>query len=269
MMHTHTSLFAAVLLAIASASASATTTIDQSVAMAGSLQGDSAGFPVTITKPGHYLLTGNLVVPQGVNAIVIQAEGVTLDLGGHTVSSDADCRQNTDTRTVNCLNVRPIYDDLIRKSSSGVLLESDGAVVRNGVVRGFRGHGVYVSASNVRVDDVRAISNQHYGIYLGSPILHARVSDSAAFLNGSDGIYGSGAMIERTNASNNGGSGVRGWAIVVVDSTITYNGQHGLEGYPTAGLVAVRGSLVFSNKPINLGPATQSLGGNHRGDIAF
>nr|MCU0968923.1 hypothetical protein [Rubrivivax sp.] len=57
--------------------------IDHSAALAGGVTpGDSAGYPVTITQPGHYVLTSNLTVPLGMGGIVVDAPNVTLDLNG-------------------------------------------------------------------------------------------------------------------------------------------------------------------------------------------
>lgn len=62
------------------------TLIDQAKALAGNVTpGDTAGFPVTISRPGSYRLSSNLTVPPGVNAVLISASGVTLDLNGFTV----------------------------------------------------------------------------------------------------------------------------------------------------------------------------------------
>ena len=46
--------------------------------------GDLAGPPYVIDKPGHYILTKDITAKR--TAIKVEAEGVTLDLGGHTVT---------------------------------------------------------------------------------------------------------------------------------------------------------------------------------------
>jgi hypothetical protein len=58
--------------------------IDQPHALAGNITpGDAPGFPVTISEPGNYRLTGNLTVPDAnTTAIDIKADDVTLDLKG-------------------------------------------------------------------------------------------------------------------------------------------------------------------------------------------
>ena len=60
--------------------------IDQNRALAGNVTpGDTPGFPITISQPGSYRLSGNLSVPSGQNAIVIAAQNVTLDLNGFNI----------------------------------------------------------------------------------------------------------------------------------------------------------------------------------------
>src|SRR5436305_10093862 len=56
------------------------TLINQSTVMA------AGGFPYSITQPGSYKLTGNLVVPSLLNGILISASDVTLDLNGFTIT---------------------------------------------------------------------------------------------------------------------------------------------------------------------------------------
>lgn len=58
--------------------------VNQSTVMA------SGGFPYTISQPGSYKLSGNLVAPAGVNGIRVAASNVTLDLNGFTLSGPPD-----------------------------------------------------------------------------------------------------------------------------------------------------------------------------------
>jgi len=46
--------------------------------------GGAAGPPYAISEPGHYILTKDITAKR--TAILVEAEGVTLDLGGHTVT---------------------------------------------------------------------------------------------------------------------------------------------------------------------------------------
>jgi hypothetical protein len=61
--------------------------IDQNRALAGGVTaGDAPGFPVSITQPGSYRLSGNLNVPSGTSGIVIEADYVTIDLNGFRIA---------------------------------------------------------------------------------------------------------------------------------------------------------------------------------------
>jgi parallel beta-helix repeat protein len=78
--------------------------IDQTRVLAGNVTpGDAPGFPVTISLPGSYKLSGNLTVPAGTDAIVIQSDNVSLDLNGFGIAgaeSSADFAGITDQGTV-------------------------------------------------------------------------------------------------------------------------------------------------------------------------
>ena len=67
--------------------------IDQTKALNGGVTAnDTAGFPVTLSQPGHYRLTGNLTVSDPMaQAIYITAPNVTLDLNGFTIQGPNKC----------------------------------------------------------------------------------------------------------------------------------------------------------------------------------
>src|SRR5215472_5508177 len=50
----------------------------------------TGGFPFTITQPGSYILTGNIVVSLG-GGIEIASDNVTIDLNGFTISGPVRC----------------------------------------------------------------------------------------------------------------------------------------------------------------------------------
>ena len=83
---------------------------------------------ILIDKPGHYVLTSDLSVSSG-TGIVIDADDVTLDLGGHTLS----CRRGHTIR----------------------VLEGNKIVIRNGFVSD--GEGIFAAGTAaLRVEDVDA-----------------------------------------------------------------------------------------------------------------
>jgi hypothetical protein len=59
----------------------------------------AAGGTYTITQPGSYKLSGNLVAPAGKQAIVIAANSVTLDLSGFSVT----CSLTQPTSNFSCI----------------------------------------------------------------------------------------------------------------------------------------------------------------------
>ncbi|MCK7510597.1 MAG: hypothetical protein MZV70_45425 [Desulfobacterales bacterium] len=66
--------------------------INQARALAGGITlGDTPGFPVAITQPGGYRLTGNLEIGAGVTAIEIAARDVTIDLHGFAILGPTSC----------------------------------------------------------------------------------------------------------------------------------------------------------------------------------
>src|SRR5271166_431225 len=67
--------------------------IDQNRALAGSVTpGDTPGFPVTITLPGAYRLSGNLTVPDAnTNGILVMADNVFIDLNGFSIVGPTVC----------------------------------------------------------------------------------------------------------------------------------------------------------------------------------
>ncbi len=60
--------------------------INQSTVAASGGNRATNGFPYIINQPGSYQLTGNLLVPAGVNGIGFAASNVTLDLNGFTIT---------------------------------------------------------------------------------------------------------------------------------------------------------------------------------------
>lgn len=99
--------------------------IDQNKALAGNVTpGDAAGFPVTLSRPGSYRLSGNLTAPAGVHGFVIASPGVTLDLNGFTLAS------NGPDGTVFPYGVTD-------GSTAGNLINQPRAQIRNGHIAGF------------------------------------------------------------------------------------------------------------------------------------
>lgn len=113
----------------------------------GCFSGDGAGFPVTISKPGSYRLTGNLTAdPQQLSAIEITSSEVQLDLNGFAVLDGAV--------------MRAIWSTESRVS------------VLNGTISGSFGSGIVLEGTLSRVEGVVVdISGVNQAILLGDRCL--------------------------------------------------------------------------------------------------
>lgn len=151
--------------------------------------GDAAGYPVTITLPGSYRLTGDLDLrgepsPANVTAIRIESNAVTFDLAGFSIVGP----------TVGCPdNCSPL--------GTGIGIEALGSVtIRNGTLRGLGSDGVLLQGIGL-VRDVVATGNRLYGVHANE---HSLLLDVIANENGAGGIVAfSPALLRRVTASNN------------------------------------------------------------------
>jgi hypothetical protein len=231
------------------ASAHAQATIDQKKALAGSVTpGDAAGFPVTLSVPGSYKLTGNLIVPAGLSGVEITASGVTLDLNGFNVSGPVTCTRDQATSAVTCISTFP--------TAIGVQLKAPGNTVRNGGVRGFY-QGVHVLGGD-QLDGLLIEHNYYNGVsasnHEGARTLIRNVRSQ---FNGFDGIGLPDALVTGSTAGGNGRHGFRLSRGVLLDSVAFANKGIGITGNN----IAVGRSVAQGNKGGNIVSAT-SLGGN-------
>jgi hypothetical protein len=173
--------------------------INQSRALAGGVTpGDAPGFPVTISLPGSYRLSGDLTVPDvDISGIVITANNVTLDLNGFAIKGPTVCTSAAlDGPVTSCSpgnNAGAGVEAVLSGPATGI-------TVSNGTVRGFY-YGIYLGAGG-RVEKVLAEHNTGNGItVLQAAHLHANVAGR----NLGTGIYaGSGSVVTENTAYRNG-----------------------------------------------------------------
>lgn len=128
--------------------------------------------PHTISQPGSYYLTGNFT--SATHGIVINADHVTVDLLGHTLTGSGG---------------GATYGIYIAGASNA---PRRNVTIRDGGVRGF-GTGVHLRyANDSLVEGISSVSNTDYGI----------------FLNGSNGGECNGNSIIRCSSSYNGTLGI-------------------------------------------------------------
>src|ERR1041385_6531759 len=179
--------------------------INQNAALAGNVTpGDTPGFPVTITLPGSYRLSGNLTVPDAnTTGIFIHADGVTIDLNGFSIIGPALCSGPP----IRCTS-----------TGTGIGIDSLGlrTAVLNGAVQGMGSDGIRLLIGFNRVERVHVFNNGSTGI-LGSNDI---VSSCIAEFNGGDGISVFGGKVSDSAANDNGRSGIS-----YVASTLILNNQ--------------------------------------------
>lgn len=232
------------------------TSISQDIAIAGdATPGDTPGFPVTISKPGSYRLTGNLTVPDELTtAIFIDSDEVTIDLGGYAIIGPVVCTGTT----VSCVPMVGFGNGIGASSFVGKNVS-----VLNGTIRGMGNTGIFLR-ENCRIENVTATSNAGSGISVSteSIVKGNKVSynwgfgismgaggiatGNTAYRNAIDGIYASGATISGNNVSQNNRNGIdtRGEGSTITGNTSTGNHGHGMNaGYGST----VSGNTVRGN----------------------
>jgi hypothetical protein len=174
--------------------------------------GDTPLFPVTISQPGSYRLTGNLDVtdatarpngmaPQDATAIEVTADNVSIDLNGFTIKGPSVCPSSglclTCAFAKSCIVPLPMGGFPI--GGQGVFSQNSNVTVTNGTVQGMGADGICLRFG-ARVDGVSAIGNGGSGIVVSHDSL---VTQSRALSNGHVGIdAGIGAIIGNTVSCN-------------------------------------------------------------------
>lgn len=202
----------------------------------GCFPGDSAGFPVTITQPGSYRLTGNLDMTAEsyfVSAVAVQVSDVTLDLGGFEIAGP-----NT------CTGSGPTLQCALEEGMVGVLLTgSDGTTVRNGTIRGMTAAGVAaIDSDAITVEGLTVTHNGLNGIKLENDSI---VRGSIASENEYDGIKLVGGLVRGCMLTGNSRDGVESVLdVAVTDSVLRGNGVAGVR---SGGAAMVSDNVTAAN----------------------
>lgn len=189
--------------------------INQTAALQGGITAaDTPGFPVTLSEPGHYRLTGPLVTGPNTDAVVILGAGVFLDLNGFAISCvgllDRACSQAGGG------SARGIH-------AAG----TTGLRIANGSVRDQPGGGILLAgAQGFQIDGVQSHDNRFFGLRVeGSSV--GRISRVIANRNSSWGIEIENAdlpiAIDDTTTADNTSGGLRTVISVVVPRTSVAN----------------------------------------------
>jgi hypothetical protein len=226
-------------------------------AQTGCFAGDTAGFPVTITESGSYILTSSLAVGSfSSRGIEITTSEVSLDLNGFAITNDVTC--SGAGSTLSCGASGSTQHGIDAPGQAGV-------AIRNGIIRGFAADGIrvgdyakisaihseqnggsgIVTGNYALVTDSTAAINNFEGVTVG---LSSEVSGVTARSNRTDGITADdGSVVKKVRAWDNGVDGVDlDFGVVITDSTSYINEGDGID---TRGGCLVRGNVVYANGP--------------------
>jgi hypothetical protein len=188
----------------------------------------SGGFPYTISQPGSYKLSGNLVVPSTVAiGINITAANVSLDLNGFTISCSG--------------------------CSIPIAIESNGTGTNivNGTVTGFPYIAIFFETTGASVDHMNLVSDGE-GIVANYDLA---VSNSTFVDNSTDGIAvnsnpTSSLVVTNSKFVHNFHFGIYApntYAAVVTGSVFANNGNAGQVGGTSGGVSVYSGSVTASS----------------------
>lgn len=165
--------------------------------VSGCVAGDTSGYPVTISDPGSYRLTGNLTTADLNQTLIdVNADHVTIDLNGFTLSGPVTCSGTLPTCSDSAANGRGIDANF-----------HDYIYVHNGSIKGMGGEGIVAGAS-ARLERMTVAENSRDGVFVGSGAVIHRVSVRA---NRFDGIEQNGtSYVMDSVILNNGARGIAG-----------------------------------------------------------
>lgn len=213
--------------------------INQSCAtQTGCFSGDTPGYPITISSAGSYRLTSNLTgIIANTDGIFLTASRVTIDFNGFSLTGPS-----AGTGVGNGI------------SGTGTIGSAKSTTIKNGVIRGVRGTGIYLpGAPAVRVENMT---------------LDINAGGSLGFVDGA-GIYvGEDAQILRNRVTNNGGVTVSG--IVTGNSALI--SENIVSGSGVTGIRCAHGCAVLQNIATENGASgiiVEGHGGTISGNTAY
>lgn len=220
----HRSCFVAVLGRVGLATALLGPAVpDLALAADGAIELNQAGasFPIVLSESGRYVLTSNLSVRAfGTSAIRVEAEDVTLDLNGFTVSLDFP-------------QSGPIADGVDAQLATGL-------TIRNGTIRSFNGNCLRTGA-RARIEDLTTRDCSRVGVFTSDGLVRSVQAEG----NGTLGVLAGGtSVVVSSRAVSNGGDGI-GIDGLVVDSVAALNGGDGIELLSESS--TIRGNTVTRN----------------------
>ncbi len=164
-----------------------------------------SSLPYEITAPGSYYVTANLTGVSGQSGITINADNVTLDLNGFTLTGGIG-------------------------TGSGIISTKQRIRIRNGNICNWAGHGIWLATSNFAcIEHVIIYSNTVYGIIANE---HTVINNCQAYNNGDAGFkVGNNSKVSDSVSSANEEDGIElASSCLVSDCICRNNGDDGISG---------------------------------------
>jgi len=162
------------------------------------------GYPVTITSPGSFRLTGNLTVTDPLaDAIEVSSDGVSVDLNGFVITGPGS------------------------GFPRGVDSTNDNVKVSNGTIQSMY-NAVQLIGEGAHVEGMSLVDNLNTGLFVGNGAL---VTGNTISGNGHSGVMaGTSCVLTRNAVRNNGLYGISAASgSVVVENTLSGNTEWGLQ----------------------------------------
>jgi parallel beta-helix repeat protein len=206
--------------------------INQSDALEGYITSrDAPGFPVTISDPGSYRLTSNLIPRPEQKGIEIAADDVTIDLNGFSIVTYHGDGITTD-------NV----------SHSNI-------VIRNGTIRG-SATPVNLPLRFVHLIQIQVYKADFSGVVLGD---NASITYSSIHDNPAAGLrVGTNSLIARNVVSGNAAEGINAGAGSIIDGNIVEGNQDGI----VCSFCTINGNSVYGNVHSGIHVSAASINNN-------
>lgn len=207
------------------------TLIDQNKALAGNVTpGDTAGFPVSITRSGSYRLSSDLIVPNADTTaidVTTAAGSVTIDLNGFSISGPVVCTGSSAANPPTSCTPTPTDPNIFGPGSGIRAAPSTALTIRNGTIRGMGRNGIFVfNAPQTRIEGMTIVENGAEGIFAGL----ATVDNNLVEGNLKNGILFNQGIVRGNNVGRNGGDGIVSTGIggIVTGNNLHRNGGVGL-----------------------------------------
>ena len=188
-------------------------------AMAGPI---AIGSCQVIDKPGSYELYNNLEAKAGQgNCIVINADFVTIDLGGYTIIGAGSGAGITQARPVNAVTVR---NGKVTNFSAGIFLGDNTTVER---VQAYKNTGTGISVSDTsQVKDCLSTHNGGSGIDVGR---NGIMTGNIASYNQGGGLQcGAGSCVITGNTATHNSLGIAAYSSVISNNIANDNARIGI-----------------------------------------